>query len=46
MKRKIEFTENNLVEEMVSLKFSEAPILKIGDKYLRFNEAIEYLNKE
>lgn len=42
--KNIPFKINTNVDEMIKLGFSEAPILKVDDKYLGFSEANKYIN--
>lgn len=44
--KNIQFEINSSIEEMESLGFSEAPMLKIDDgTILSFPEAVQYINK-
>ena len=50
LKKKLEdnrfdFSENHSVEEMIALGFNEAPILKVGEQFMKFPEAILWLNE-
>lgn len=40
----IEFTENNSVQDMMDLGFSQAPILSVDGKLLGFKEANDWIN--
>lgn len=42
--KNIPFKINTNVDEMIKLGFSEAPVLKVDDKYLGFSEANKYIN--
>lgn len=42
--KNIPFKINTDADEMIKLGFSEAPILKVDDKYLGFSEANKYIN--
>lgn len=41
----INYTENNDVEEMINLGFDTVPMLKVDDKYMNFDEGMEWINK-
>lgn len=41
--RGIEYTENNSVEEMISLGFTHVPMLKVDEKIMDFNEALVFI---
>lgn len=41
----IAYTEVNDIDEMVSLGIETAPVLKVGDKLLKFAEAVDFANK-
>lgn len=41
----LKYTENNDVDEMLSLGISEVPILVINGELLNFNKSIEWLSK-
>lgn len=40
----IEYTENNNVDEMLSLGISEVPVLKVNGELLNYNRSIEWLS--
>lgn len=40
----IEHTENNNVDEMLSLGISEVPVLKVNGELLNYNSSIEWLS--
>lgn len=40
----IEYTENNNVDEMLSLGISEVPVLKVNGELLNYNSSIEWLS--
>lgn len=42
----IEYTENNSVEEMISLGFTHVPMLKVDDQIMEFNEALMYISNQ
>lgn len=43
--KSIQFTKNNNIDELIQKGFTSAPILKIGEEYLEFAEAIKYVNE-
>ena len=40
----VKYTEINDVSELIEKGFKSAPILKVGDLYLEFSDAIKYIN--
>jgi len=40
----IEYTENNNIDEMLSLGISEVPVLKVNGELLNYNSSIEWLS--
>lgn len=42
--KKIEYQLEESVDELIKLGFSQAPILKVGDQYLEFSEANQWIN--
>lgn len=40
----IEYTENNNIDEMLSLGISEVPVLKVNGEFLNYNSSIEWLS--
>ena len=42
--KKISYTENKSIEDMLKLGINEAPILKVNDALLNFYQAINYVN--
>ena len=40
----IEYTENNNVDEMLSLGINEVPVLKVNGELLNYNSSIEWLS--
>lgn len=43
--KSIQFTKNDNIDELIQKGYSTAPVLKVDDKYLEFNEAIKYVNE-
>jgi len=43
-KKSIEYSMCDDVNEMKQLGFKSAPVLKVGDKYYSFSEAIKWVN--
>ena len=43
--KNIQFTKNDNIDELIQKGYSTAPVLKVDDKYLEFNEAIKYVNE-
>lgn len=44
--KNIAYTENNSVEEMLSLGIDKLPVLSIGDTLLEFKDAVDWVNKQ
>lgn len=44
--KSVEYTENNSVDEMLSLGITEVPVLKIDGNLIGFKEAVEWVNKQ
>ena len=42
---KLEFELNANIEEMRSLGFKSAPMLKVNDKFLNFKQAFKWINE-
>ena len=42
----IQYTENNSTEEMLSLGIETVPVLKVGEKYLNFSEAVCWVREQ
>ena len=42
--KNVQYTENDSVEEMVSLGITEVPVLKTEEGLLNFSEAVKWLN--
>ena len=40
----VKYTEINDISELVERGFKSAPILRIGEQYLEFSDAIKYIN--
>lgn len=40
----IDYTENNSVDEMVSMGIMEVPVLSVDGKLLDFSEAVKWVN--
>lgn len=38
----IRYTENNSVNEMLSLGISQVPVMKVGDTMMNYTEAVEW----
>lgn len=45
-KYKLQFTEENSVDEMARLGIMEVPMLRVDEKLLNFNEAKKWIMKE
>lgn len=43
--KNIDFKEETNIEEMESLGFTTAPVLKVDDKFMDFGEAIKWVNR-
>jgi glutaredoxin len=43
--KKIDYTEIQGIDVMQSLGFTEVPMVKMGDRYINFREANEWVNK-
>lgn len=41
----IQYTENNSVEEMLSLGIKQAPMLLVGEELLAFADAVKWVNQ-
>lgn len=46
LKKNIEFTENNSIEEMISLGFDKMPVLSVDGNNMDFNEAIAWVSRK
>lgn len=44
VEKKIDYTENQNVEEMIALGTNQVPVLKIDGTVMKFKEAIEWVN--
>lgn len=44
--KKISYTENNSVDEMIALGITQVPIINIDGVFLDFIPAIEWINKQ
>ena len=44
--KKIPYTENNSVDEMISLGITQVPVLDINGDMYDFKEAVEWINKQ
>jgi hypothetical protein len=44
--KKITYTENNSVDEMISLGIEQVPVLSIDGELLDFNSANEWINEQ
>lgn len=42
----IDYTENNSVDEMVSMGIMEVPVLSVDGKLLDFSEAVKWVNEK
>ena len=45
-KKAIEFESCDNIEEMKTLGFKAAPVLKVDENYLNFSEAIKWVNNQ
>lgn len=44
--KNVEYSENNSVDEMISLGFTELPVLKVGEDMLSFKDALAWVNQQ
>lgn len=44
--RGVDYTENNSVDEMVSMGIMEVPVLSVDGKLLDFSEAVKWVNEK
>lgn len=42
----IDYTENNSVDEMMSMGIMEVPVLSVDGKLLDFSEAVKWVNEK
>ncbi len=42
--KNVEFTQSENLEELKSMGFMSLPILKVGNKYLEFLDAVKWVN--
>lgn len=42
----IEYTENNSVDDMITIGISEVPVLSVDDRLLNFVEAVNWINEQ
>lgn len=40
----IQFEENNSMDEMLNLGIMQVPVLKVGDEYMDFRDAVHWIN--
>ena len=44
--KNVEYSKNNSVDEMISLGFTELPVLKVGEDMLSFKDALAWVNQQ
>ena len=44
--KKINYTENNSVEDMLALGIQMAPALKVGEELMDFSSAVKWINAQ
>lgn len=44
--KNIQYTENNSVDEMLSLGINEVPVLMVDSQFLKFKEAVNWINEQ
>jgi hypothetical protein len=44
--KNISYTENNSVEEMLSLGIEQVPVLRVNDTLLKFGDAVGWVNQQ
>lgn len=42
----IEYTENNSVNDMITIGINEVPVLSVDDRLLNFVEAVNWINEQ
>jgi len=42
----IEYTENNSVDDMITIGINEVPVLSVDDRLLNFVEAVNWINEQ
>nr|DAJ43019.1 MAG TPA: NrdH [Caudoviricetes sp.] len=42
----VQYTENNSVDEMLTLGIEAVPVLKVNDRLLDFKGAVDWVNKQ
>ncbi len=42
----VQYTENNSVDEMLTLGIEAVPVLNVNDRLLDFKEAVDWVNKQ
>lgn len=42
--KKIPYTENTSMDEMMQLGFTSLPVLSVDGKFLQFNDAVKWVN--
>ena len=44
--KNIQYTENNSIDEMLSLGINEVPVLMVDSQFLKFKEAVNWINEQ